>query len=446
MEKEISEVKGCTREIKIKLTNDEIKPYYQNAYEKVKSKVDLPGFRKGRVPYKVIKQRFGDEIEAEADVEAVGVFFDKIIKDEKLSVVGDISIKNVERNDENIEFTISFEVLPDIELKDYKEMKIIEPVHVVEDEEIDEKIQQILLYNSSYEDCEQITDEQFVVELKFKEVDKGTNLPIVGAKPLETRVYLADETVMPELRDKLIDLKINDTFIFNPQIDDENAPDKAFEVNITGVQKLVPPELTNEFVKEYSKDRLETVQDFKEEVGFELQNFWDEKSRELMEKQIIDQLVDNNIFPVPETPIKKYIEAMKEDIKKKYGNTKKLENISDEQFAEDLRPLAEKDIRWEMIKNKIIEKEDIKVEDYDIEPIVEAEAERLKSDKEAIKKSLLENTNFTSRILSKKAMDLIMDFAEIEEVDFEEFNKRLNEMPDSMTEDENENESRIITP
>ena len=137
---------------------------------------------------------------------------------------------------------------------------------------------------------------------------------------------------------------------------------------------------------------------------------------------------------------------MKEDIKKKYGNTKKLENISDEQFAEDLRPLAEKDIRWEMIKNKIIEKEDIKVEDYDIEPIVEAEAERLKSDKEAIKKSLLENTNFTSRILSKKAMDLIMDFAEIEEVDFEEFNKRLNEMPDSMTEDENENESRIITP
>jgi FKBP-type peptidyl-prolyl cis-trans isomerase (trigger factor) len=99
--------------------------------------------------------------------------------------------------------------------------------------------------------------------------------------------------------------------------------------------------------------------------------------------------------------------------------------ITLENMRGNLQPAAERNVRWEIIRGRIIEKEMIKLEDHDIEDIVESEAERLKRDKATVKEMVLNNANIHNSLLVKKVMDFLMDFAETNDVPFEEYEKRM---------------------
>jgi hypothetical protein len=93
-------------------------------------------------------------------------------------------------------------------------------------------------------------------------------------------------------------------------------------------------------------------------------------------------------------------------------------------MSADLRPSAERMIKWEIIRNKIIELEELKVEENDFIGIAEAEARRLHSDVDTIKRELLKNSKFTSVILGKKVLDLLLGFAITNRIDFDQIEDR----------------------
>jgi FKBP-type peptidyl-prolyl cis-trans isomerase (trigger factor) len=139
-----------------------------------------------------------------------------------------------------------------------------------------------------------------------------------------------------------------------------------------------------------------------------------------MEEQIISKMVDGNEFDVPESVIDSVIHAMFEDFRKQYGKPGQPANLDFDTMAEGLYPIAEKTVRWEIIRNNIIKKENLEVEDQDIEELVEIEKTRTKGDPETIRRALLQNKNITENILHKKVMDFILDFAVTNEVSFDD--------------------------
>ncbi len=428
MEKIINQLEGCERELIVTLTADELKPHYDKAYVKARPTIDIKGFRKGRVPLGVIKKYFGPQIEADAHQDIIGEVFSKLTQEDEIAVVGQPGLTNIEPAENGgIKFTVKFESLPEIELKDYKSLSIDEPVHAVGDEEIQEQLDQIAIDHGTFEDAEEVTDENFHVMMNMIELDKETKEPIEGAQEQPANVLLSNPQVLPVIKKNLEGAKVEHTFVFSPNEDDENAPEKYFRATVTEIKKLIPAELTDEWVKDFTQGRFDKFADFKSEIGFNLQDQWDKRSRQEMENQIIDQLIDlHDEFAVPQTVVDEVIKSMVEDMKKRYAQQPEMANfITVESMGENLKPAAERNVRWEIIRTRIIEKEMIKLEDHDIEDIVEAEAERLKRDKATVKDMVLRNPHIHNTLLIKKVMDFLMDFTETNDVPFEDYEKRM---------------------
>lgn len=425
MEKVITAINECKIELEIKLSEEELQPRYQKAYQDAKPHIDLKGFRKGKVPVAVIKQYFGKQIETETQEQIISETFQKIAQEENLQPIGQPAVIKLSRDDGGLQFTIEFETLPNFELVDYKGLTLDEPTHTVSEEEVDAEIEKLVTHNGDLVLADQVTDENFVVGLKLGEVDKETGLPLLGEEPKEIQVYLADDTVLPELRRSVMNLKKGETFRFSPHDSDPQAPDKSYNVTVTEIEKLVPKEFSNEFVKEYTKGKFETTEELRQEIEFKLQDNWDEKARNELDKQVTSKLVEAHDFAVPKTIVDNVLEAMIEDLKKQYKDSPQAASITKENMERDLRPVAERTVKWEIIRNKIIEKENIQVEDYDVDPIIESQADQVKTDKSSLKRNLLQNKNFVSNMLAKKAMDFIHDFAIMNEVDFDEYMERF---------------------
>lgn len=418
MEKNYIEHSGNERELIITLTEKELQPHFDKAYREIQPNLEIKGFRKGKVPIGVIKQKFGPSVEAEAIEKLLSEEFSKIIREDSLNVVGQPVIKSIDKENGNTKASIIFEVVQRIELKDYQGLKINEPFHRVTDDEIEHEIYHILINNGDIVEDDEVLSDLHLVDVTIREIDPETNLHILGLKPEKTQVFLHSHSIIPQLRELMMNKKVGDTFRFKPNDYDQYAPDKVFEFTIDKINKIVPKILSDEFVKEYTKDRFQTVQDFKDDIGFQIQEQWNQRSREEMEKQIMNQLVEMHDFDPPSSMVINVAQGLFETFKKQY-NQNLPPDITFDDMREDLIPIARNQVKWAIIREEIIKKESLKVEDYDIEPLAQMESNRLNIELDVAKKNLMNNNRLVDSILSKKVFDIIIDFAETTEVPFD---------------------------
>ena len=422
MEKEIKKIDDCKRELTISLTTEELQPHYEKAYKDMQPKVNLEGFRKGKVPIKMIKKMYGPGIEADTDQNLVNDLFRNYTQEENVQVLGSPVLKDIDKTEEKITYVVEFETLPTITLNDYKGIPIDEPVHTVTDEEVEEELEYILAQNGELEEAEQVTDDQHVIKVEMAEIlsEEGEL-----SEPNETEVYLADKNILPELKEELLNTKVGDSFDYTPTAEDANPAikDKNFKVTVKSIKKLTPAELNDEFVEKITNGRITKADELKDEINFNLQDEWDKKTRELVETQIVNNLVDTNNIPAPEQLVNQVVGQMLQDVKQRFENNPEIASKDDDTLKEELRPNAERSVKWELARNQIIENEGIELEDYDIDPIVEKEAKRYGQDPEQMKQILAQNPNFLTKILSKKVLDFVLDFAIINEVDYETHEK-----------------------
>lgn len=420
MEHKLTEKENWERLLDITVAREEIQPQLDKAYREAKPYISHKGFRKGQVPINLIKKLYGKQIEADAFGEIANDLFNKLLQEQKFSFIGEPKLTNIDDQKETVTFSFSYEVMPEFEMADYQDLEIDEPVHIVNDEEIEKELEEMSINNGNLTPADQITDDLHIARVTIQEIDEATGLPAADSKAEETEIFLHSPYVTPDLKELLLNLKEGDNFNYKPIEADPTAPQKTFNIKINNILKLVPVELTDEFIKQYTQDRFETLDEYKEEIGFKLQEEWNKKSREAMEEQIVNKLVEMNDFDVPKALLWKVVEGMTEDLKKQYQNIPNFQNVTAEDMYNDLEPSATQRLKWEIIRAKIIEKEKIEVEDHDLDEMVEAESKRRKSDPEKILEELKGNQNIVGQILSKKVMDLLLDYSVTKEVEFDE--------------------------
>ncbi len=426
MEKNIKEISSSLREVEFILTAEDVQPHFDEAYKKAQPHIDMKGFRKGKVPMNLIKKQYGKAIEFEALEDIANKTFNEFLTADSIPMVGTPQLVNIDKKDDGFIFVIKFEIIPDIQLADYRGIVVDEPVHPVTDEEIEQYVLQVCKSNGKFEEAEQVTDEEHVVDVSIQEIDEATQVPLLGNKSTESKLYLADQYVMPEMKANLLNTKVEDSFTFKPNLYDPNAPDNSYRVTVKKIEKLIPAEFTNEFVETYTKGKFKSTEEFREDTGFKLQENWNEKTRKEIENQLIGKIVEMNDFEPPATIVEEVIEAMANDLRKQYNITDK-EKLQTKDMVDGLRPLAVRTVKWEIIRNQIMKNEKIEVEEYDIEDIVNAEVERTKGDATAIAKKLKQNPQIINSIINKKVMDFIIDFAVTEEIPFEDYANKSHE-------------------
>jgi trigger factor len=259
LERNVIELDGSRREVRITLSNAELQPHYEKAYVEAQAGIELKGFRKGKVPIAMIRQQFGRQIEMDALETIADAEFRQFVTTDRIHVIGNPALTDINKSADGVEFTIRFEVVPSFELGSYRGLVVNRPVKNVTEADVETEIDRIRLRAATFEPAEQIADAMHVATFSMTELDRETSMPILGKEAREERVFLDDDNVDMHLRNSLMNTKIGDTFTYVAETQEENAVPPSFRVAVTDIQKVVPAEFTNDFVEQITGGRFKTT-------------------------------------------------------------------------------------------------------------------------------------------------------------------------------------------
>ena len=408
----LSNLDGCRREVKIELSRDELKPHFDEAYKRAQADVTLPGFRKGKVPLNMVKQKFGRDIENESLEAVADNEFRAYATSEELPVIGNPALTNIEKEKEGVTFTVVFEVLPEFELGDYRNLEVKRPVREVREEDVQEEIDRISLRAATFESAEEVTDEMHVVTVSLHELDKETSLPIIGAEKREDRVFVNDEQVDMHLRNTLMEKKVGDSFNYVAETKNEDEQPASHQVTLTDIQKVIPAEFNNEFAETITAGKFATTEELRADIESQLKAYFEKSSRDAIENQIVDTLVNNHGFDIPGSLVHSVIHQLFDDFKKRNQGAPGIDQLTAHDLEGEFKPSAERIVQWELIRNKIIDAENIQLEDDDYK----AAAERYGIEEEQLRAALRQNRQIEDQLLAEKVMTTVIDYAVITDV------------------------------
>ncbi|MGC9031677.1 MAG: trigger factor, partial [Minisyncoccia bacterium] len=306
--------------IKIKgfLDKDEFQKYIETILDELKNTSQIPGFRKGQIPENILIEKIGKEnILQNAAQEAVEDLYFKAIKEDNLEVVSKPQIRILKLAEGNpFEFEIEVEILPKIELPDYKKIaKEIKKEEVfVSDEEIKETIGWILKSRAQFEDLKREAQKGDFVEIEYSCLD------IENGKTFHDAFYLGQGHFVEGFEDQLLGMnpgQEKEFTILKEKIKNPNLPQKdlIFKVKLNKVQKVNIPDLTDDFVK--TLGNFNNIDDLKKNIreGLEL-----EKENALKEKwrgEFFKNLKEKVEISLPEGLVEYQKEKLFEDLKER---------------------------------------------------------------------------------------------------------------------------------
>ncbi len=431
MEFTLNQISDSVKEIEIKLSFDEIKDELNKEVKKRTQKLQIDGFRKGKVPQHIIKKMFGDAMEYEASEKIANNFFWYIVEKEKIRVLDKPVMTKLDfKNGEKLDFKIKFETIPALDVKDYTNIEIELPDYQATDHEVEHEIEHILESDRQFEIVEQVGDgSNFVLETEIIRTGTDGNI-LENVKPERITIDLSKSTVHPDIIENSKSKKVGESFQFH--FIDEKRKDTSdeqpieiedfyYKVKILGIKKIVTPELNEELIKKITKDRISNVDDFKKDIKENLQKFYDQKFDELMKLKLMSEIVKRNDFTPPKVMVDSLAEQYLKNEEEFYKKNKMFFNR--EETSQRILKNAENEVKWYLIRDEIIKKENITVTDEELEEDAKKESEQtgLPIEKHV---NYYKSSNVFDSLLEKKLFNFLVVNNRINKVSPDNFNKK----------------------
>lgn len=414
MEYNVIDISSSEKEVEIKLHYDEIKTEIEEEVKKQTKKIQLPGFRKGKAPISMLKKMYGDAFEYEASEKIANTFFWKVAEEKEFKPIGQPSMTDLKfEPQKELSFKVKYEVVPKLEVKNYKGITFDVPDLVAGDDEINKEIDYILKSNKTLEDAEIITDKNFSIDSEVVLIEKnGEALP--DSKPEKMQIDLTAEGIAKDIIENSKNKKVGDSFEFtfkdehNHKLEDGkdevHKEEYKYQVKINGIKKVVLPELNEELIKKVTKDKVSTEEQLKEEIKKDIQGYYDQQTEEMIRVKFISEILKNNEFDPPKSLVnnilEEYVKAEEEKAKKsKYRFDK-------EESRNRLQKSAESEVKWYLIKNEIQKLENISVTDSDFNELAEKESQKTGLPVEKLI-NYYKTSNQSERMIDQKLFDFL---------------------------------------
>ena len=433
-------------EAKAQFTPEEVSKAVEDTYKKISKNANIKGFRKGKIPRRTLDLYFPkSSVLAEALEELIPEALDKMVEEFELKLIGEPELKPEPlKEGEPYEFTVKFEVIPEIEIPELSEIEAEKRIYPVTDDMVDDQIKNILERNAkivpTYEDRPLTKDDYASVKYDtYITHEDGTENKAEEGK--KTEIFLGSETVRPEVVDALVGKVPGDTVSVELPVDGEEAKkDKAvksrYEIEILGILKKEKPELTGEYVAEFTNNQHKTVDELKQEVRKQYEAAYASQSDEEFQEDALAKLADKTEFEVPQTLIKRQIESIKKQQEQKIKNEGKLTldqylekiGMDKAKYEEDLAKTAERIVKRSLILDEIAEANDIEETKEDLT----SEIARIAASSGVDPKKLLDYVygdkdrlyEMADRIRTRKAIEFVASKVKSKEVEAERLDKK----------------------
>jgi len=416
VEIKVKKINAFTRAIEVNVTWEECRNDFQLVAKKFGKKVKIPGFRPGKIPMKVLMNKFLSNIEAEFIEEGVNKYYRQALEEENLVPVNKAEVKDVHFHfEKHFTFKAVFEIEPEVVLPKMTKncLKVQKTEYISDDIDIDNVIEEMRRSRAEVKTVEDGAEENHFLIVDLQKLDQS-GVPIIGEKLEKRFLQIGVDPFSGDNKSRLLGLKPGDTAQVELPDDKENGVSK-YELSVINVEKQVLPELNEEFIKAVEPDATDESS-FREIIKSKVDDSYERRTNESFERQLADNMIDYVSPEFAPTMVDSYLDHIIEEAK----TQEKEQDLDEEKIRKSYRPVAERNMKWYLVRRAIIKSQDnIFVAKDDIGKEIEKLLERSPDHAKEIKKYYKKPSNrqrIKDDLLEKKVLDYLAEFAKIKDV------------------------------
>ena len=417
MKIDVKNINDYTKEVKLDIPWSTLEPDFNTTLKNFSKKVKLPGFRPGKIPRDRLMQQFQPNIEAQFMDDNIHKYYLTALQEQKIVPVNQAEIRDVNfKMGEHFSFTAKFEVEPDFKLPKFKNnmFKVQKNKFIPDDQDIDDAIDQLRRSHARIETVEDGAKEKDFILCDLQKLDES-GVAIIGKKFEKQMLKVGDGSFTDDQKDRLIGLKPGDTSKLDLPDGEDKTIKNPYDLNVVKVEREVLPEINDDFVRLINPD-LKSIDDLNKDVLDKINQNFEERSRQTFEKDLSDALIEKIGVETPPSMVNNYLNNILEDVKKQNNG----EKIDEEKVLETYRPSAERNLKWYLIRKKIIDQEQISIGRSDIDAEIENLVSRTPNSEKEIRRFYKKPSNrqkIEDDITEKKILEYLTQFAKIKEVE-----------------------------
>ncbi len=409
---------ACVREVEVEVPADVVARQTDTVVEKFRKAVRLPGFRKGKVPATIIRQRFEGEVKGEVVESLVPRYFQQEVERQKLEPVSQPRISDLDlKPGEPLRFKAKFEVLPEIELSGYDQLRAeMEDVKVT-DEEVKQAVEHLRQQQATFTavDDRALADGDFA-QVSFRGSPKEGGGLLANVDNI--LVEVGGTNTVKEFSENLRGARAGEERSFDvhypADFSDARLAGKttSYTVNIQGVKQKSVPELNDDFAKELGE--FQTLDDLRQRLRQQMEAERKQHAEHVAKEKLVDQLVEANEFPVPESLVEHQVDVRLERglraLAMQGMRADDMKKMDLPKLRDGQREGARKEVKASLLLEKIAEREKIEVSDEEVGAEIDALAKHTQQAPDAVRARLTREgalDRIRNRIRSDKTLDFL---------------------------------------
>ncbi|HHJ39954.1 MAG: trigger factor [Methylothermaceae bacteria B42] len=429
MQISVESTSEISRKMQIQVPEEKVREEIDTRLKSLAKRVKIDGFRPGKIPERVIRQRYGKQVREEVIYDLIRSSFSQALQEQDLRPVGEPQITPQEMAEgKGLEYTAQFEIYPEIKLAALESLEIKKPVCQLSDEDLEQMIQRLREQKKQWHEVDRLAQEGDRVTITFEGLLDGE--PIGNGKSEHFEIELGSGNMIPGFEDQLKGAKAGDHLEFELTFPEDYHDEKLagknvlFKVEIEKVEEGTLPEVDSDFVKEYGIEDGD-IEKFREEVKANMERQVQAALKEQTKNNVLDALFEKNPIPVPEALVKQEIQRTLAPL----GDTlKNNPEILNQLPLDQIQEKAKKRVALGLLLSEVIRTNELKPDPEKIRSAIEALAENYEDPEEVIQyyssnpeaRAQIENS-----VLEDQAIEWILERAKVTEepISFEELVK-----------------------
>lgn len=409
-------------ELVIEVSAEEFEAAVEKVYRKNRSKIAVPGFRKGHAPRKIIEGMYGSNVFYEDAIEDVYPdAYSQAVEQEGLDPVAYPQIEIVEAGKDGLTFKATVTVMPEYKIGAYKGLPVAKEAVTVTDEDVENELKPYIQRATRLVNVEREAKEGDTVLIDFEGFDNG--VPFEGGKGENYALELGSHSFIPGFEEGVVGLKPGDEKDLDVTFPEDYTPELAgkpvvFKIKVHEVKEPQPPVLDDEFAKDVSD--FDTLEEFKKDLGEKLKERREHAAEHAFEDAVMDALIENLEVELPQAMVDFRADQVIQDYAERFERQGipfqqylQMTGQTLESMREQGRGAAERQIKYEMALDAVAAAENMAVTDEELEAEYKSMAEQYSMEVDQVKAAAPADDVKTT-LLRRKALELVKAEAKAE--------------------------------
>ena len=422
---EVKKLENSKAEVVLTIEGTEFKNLKNKVLTKIAQNVEVPGFRKGKVPVSVVEEKFAEAAKEEISEELLKANYEAVIKDGGIVPVDYFKLQTITEEGDKITAVYTVEIVPEVKLGQYKGLEVAKDKVEIKAEDVETEMEKLLSQNSKLKEVAEGEKAQLddTVNINFEGFVNG--VAFEGGKAEGYDLKLGSKSFIDTFEEQIVGHVAGDEFDVNVKFPDTYFKEELkgqpslFKVKLNTIKRVEKVELNDEFAKDMGFDTVAELRDAKKA---EIEKRENAKVEHGFINSILEKIKAASEIEIPESMIQREIaNRIKEfemQLKQQGANLDlylKMNGITPEKLMQDLKPMAEEKIKIDLIIDEIAKLENVEVSEAEIEEKIAEVSNYYGMEVEKLKGELKKAGNYENFIenlkleqISKKTIDMIV--------------------------------------